>query len=290
MNILLNHKHELRSGWKFIAFVVLFLIFWVVSGIALSLFYARSNLPEDQLTFLALNEFALLAGAIGALGLCIRFIDRRPLRTFGIGLVPNWPLQLGGGVMLSAAMLAILLAGCYLLGTVEIRWAGSRAPATSLLYTFGLLLIAAATEELVFRGFPLQILAEGMGQWPAVIMMSGLFGATHLNNPDASLLSAGNTAIAGILLSLAYLRSRSLWLPYGIHAGWNLGLGVILGFPLSGLNLASLWTIRVAGSDMILGGRYGPEGGLLATFIFASSAVFIHTRVRRLGELEGEVQ
>src|SRR5689334_5740690 len=107
--------------------------------------------------------------------------------------------------MLSAAMLAILLAGCYLVGTVEIRWAGSRAPATSLLYTFGLLLIAAATEELVFRGFPLQILAEGMGQWPAVIMMSGLFGATHLNNPDASLRSAGNTAIAGILLSLAYL-------------------------------------------------------------------------------------
>ena len=290
MNILLSDKHELRSGWKFVAFVILFLIFWVASGIAISIVYARSNLPESQLTFLALNEFALFAAAIGALGISIRFVDRRPLRTFGIGLLPNWERQLGAGLLLAAAMLAILVCGSYAFGSVEIRWAGRQLPASTVAYTFGLLLFAAATEELVFRGFPLQILIDGMGQWPAVIMMSALFGATHLTNPDASLLSAVNTALAGILLSLAYVRSRSLWLPYGIHAGWNLGLGVILGFPLSGLHLASLWTTRVTGNDTIVGGGYGPEGGLLATFIFASSAVLIKTRLHKRSELQGEAR
>ncbi len=290
MNILLNDNHELRSGWKFIAFVVLFLIFWVISGVAISMIYARSNLPEDQLTFLALNEFALFAAALGALSLSVRFVDRRPLRTFGIGLLPNWRFDLGTGLMLAAAMLVLLLSACYVLGNVNIQWAGGQGAIRTIFDTFGLLLLAAATEELVFRGFPLQILVEGMGKWPAVMMMSALFGATHLSNPGASLLSALNTAIAGILLSLAFVKSRSLLLPYGIHAGWNLGLGVILGFPLSGLHLASLWTIRVTGNDKILGGGYGPEGGLLATFIFASSAVFINRRPHRPGELEGEAR
>src|SRR5437763_16068770 len=111
-----------------------------------------------------------------------------------------------------------------------------------------------------------------MGAWPAIIAMSALFGAMHRDNPGASLLSTANTALAGILLSWAYVRTRSLWLSYGIHVGWNLGLGFILGFPLSGLHLASLWTIKVTGSDTILGGSYGPEAGLVATFIFAAAA------------------
>jgi membrane protease YdiL (CAAX protease family) len=282
MNILLNEKHELRSGWKFVAFVILFLLFWVASGIAISVLYARSNLPETELTFLYLNEFALFTAAVGALLLSIRFIDHRPLRAFGIGFLPTWHLDLATGLALASAMLAVLLAGCYIFGHVNIQWSARQFPASTILYTFGLLLLAAATEEIVFRGFPLQILAEGMGQWPAVIAMSALFGAMHRSNPGASLLSSANTALAGILLSWAYLRTRSLWLPYGIHVGWNLGLGFILGFPLSGLHLASLWTINVTGGDTVLGGAYGPEGGLLATFIFASSAAWVifSTRIR----------
>jgi hypothetical protein len=106
-------------------------------------------------------------------------------------------------------------------------------------------------------------------------VMSALFGAVHRSNPNASLLSTVNTAAAGLLLSWAYMKARSLWLSYGIHLGWNLGLGFIFGFPLSGLHLASLWTTQVTGGDRILGGAYGPEGGLLATFIFSTAAVIV---------------
>jgi len=279
MSVLFNEKHELRSGWKFAVYIVLFLIIWVASGIAVSILYARSNLEETQLTLLTLNECPLLAAAVGAMLLSTRFVDRRPLRTFGIGFIPGWKWDLGAGLGLAAGMVAVLVAGCYAVGYVSIHWTGGQVRVPTLLLTAGLLLLAALTEELVFRGFPLQILAEGMGRWPAVIGMSALFGAMHLNNPNASWLGSVNTVVAGILLSLAYVKRRSLWFPYGIHVGWNVGLGFIFGFPLSGLDLASLWTTGIAGSDMILGGGYGPEGGLLATFIFATAALIVERSI-----------
>jgi membrane protease YdiL (CAAX protease family) len=281
VNILLNEAHELRSGWKFLVFVILFLIVWVASGIALSVIYARSTLPETELTFLYLNELALFSAAIGSLLLSIRFVDHRPLRAFGIGFMPHWRVHFTTGLILASGMVVTLVVGCLIFGHIQLQWAARQFPAVTILATLALLLLAAATEELVFRGFPLQILSEGIGRWPAVIAMSALFGALHRSNPNASWLSTANTAIAGILLSWAYLRTRSLWLPYGIHLGWNTGLGFVFGFPLSGLHLASLWTVNVTGGDTILGGAYGPEAGLLATFIFGTSAAIVNsTRIR----------
>jgi hypothetical protein len=79
-------------------------------------------------------------------------------------------------------------------------------------------------------------------------------------------------------LSLAYFKARSLWFPYAIHLGWNAGIGFVLGMSLSGLDLASIWTTGVGGRDFILGGGYGPEGGLLTTFIFGATALFVNRR------------
>jgi hypothetical protein len=74
-------------------------------------------------------------------------------------------------------------------------------------------------------------------------------------------------------------------MPYAIHVGWNVGLGYVFGFPLSGIDLASLWTTGIAGSETILGGGYGPEGGLLATFVFGAAAVIVqrHGSINRIG-------
>jgi membrane protease YdiL (CAAX protease family) len=277
INAIFNEKNELRAGWKFAIYIVFFLIFWFAAGLALSIFvYRRPDIVSNDLALLALNEIALFVPAVAAMALTIRFVDHRPLQTFGIGLMPGWRRQFVFGILLSAAMLAVLLAGCEAAGSLSIHWTAGQAPMTSLVATFGILLFAALNEELIFRGFPLQILMDGLGEWPGIIAMSVLFGAVHLNNPNASVLGTVNTIIAGVLLSLAYARTRSLWTSYAIHLGWNVGLGFVLGFALSGLDIASLWTTGVAGSDTILGGKYGPEGGLLATFIFAAAAVIVY--------------
>jgi hypothetical protein len=146
-----------------------------------------------------------------------------------------------------------------------------------MLFTLVLLMLAAANEEIVFRGYPMQVLMRGIGPWPAMILMSVLFGVIHANNPNATLLGTINTILAGMMLSLAYFKTRSLWLPYAIHFGWNAGLGMVLGFPLSGIDIGSLWTSHTTNADLIVGGSYGPEGGLVATSIFSVTALTIRS-------------
>ncbi|HLH32595.1 MAG TPA: type II CAAX endopeptidase family protein [Terriglobia bacterium] len=276
--IFLNDKNEVRAGFKFAIYVGFFLIFWVATGLALSIvvYQFPDVFTYNQLAVLALNEIALLVPAVVAMALTIRFVDHRPRQAFGIAFLPRWQCLLIFGLLLAAGMLGVLLVFCKIAGQLSIQWTGGQTSSGKLAATFGLLFLAALNEELVFRCFPLQLLMDGMGEWPGMIAMSILFGAVHMNNPNASVLGTVNTMLAGVLLSLAYARTRSLWLPYAIHVGWNLGLGFVLGFALSGLDIASLWTTNVTGSDLLLGGKYGPEGGLVATFIFAASAVFIH--------------
>jgi hypothetical protein len=102
--------------------------------------------------------------------------------------------------------------------------------------------------------------------------MSCLFGLIHAQNPNASRLGVFNTIVAGVMLSLAYFKTRSLWFPYGLHLCWNVGIGMVMGFPLSGLDLASVWTTQVTGASWLLGGNYGPEAGVLGTFVFLAGA------------------
>jgi CAAX protease family protein len=273
--IFLNEKHEVRAGWKFAIYIAFFLLIWVATGVALTMLFDVERVAQNDLAVLAFNDVALFVPAVVAMLLTIRFVDRRPLKTFGIGVFPTSRRDLMWGLILAAGMLVVVMLGCKLLGSLSIQWTGSQVRGTRLLATMLILLIAALNEELVFRGFPLQILIDGVGKWPAMVILSVLFGALHISNPNSSPLGIINTILAGIMLSLAYVRTRSLWLPYAIHVGWNLGLGFVLGFALSGLGIASLWTTGVSGSDTILGGSYGPEGGLLGTLIFAGSALIV---------------
>jgi membrane protease YdiL (CAAX protease family) len=128
-----------------------------------------------------------------------------------------------------------------------------------------LLFCGAMAEELAFRGFVLQYLTRGWGPWAALLTTGALFGALHDSNPGATGLSDVNTALFGVLFGFALLRTHDLWLPIGMHFGWNVALP-FLGVELSGL------TIRVTGyelawntGDLWSGGKYGPEAGLLAS-------------------------
>ena len=156
-------------------------------------------------------------------------------------------------------------------------WTASDTSRKSLVVTVVVLLMSAAQEELLFRGYPLQLLMKGMGVWPAILTMSSAFGLAHLLNPSATALSALNTVLAGLMLSIAYLKTRSLWLAYGLHVGWNIGLGFVLGYPVSGIDIDSLWKTTAGGPQWLVGSKYGPEGGLIATIVFIAAAFAIRS-------------
>lgn len=132
-----------------------------------------------------------------------------------------------------------------------------------------MLLLGALAEEFVFRGYPFQHLEQVIGPVRAVLAFSVLYGALHLLNPHASPWGAANSALLGILFSMAYLRTRALWLPWGIHFGWNATLGLVFGLPVSGFRVFTLWIYTDAyGPKWMTGGDYGVEASATAALVF----------------------
>jgi hypothetical protein len=133
-------------------------------------------------------------------------------------------------------------------------------------FSFGFFVVAAAKEEVIFRGYAFQRLAEAITPVGAIAVTSAFFGLAHFANPHRTWISTLNTALVGIPFCIAYLRTRSLWMPIGIHFVWNFLQGFLFGLPVSGIVFsATVLTARVQGPAWLTGGNYGPEGGLLAT-------------------------
>jgi uncharacterized protein len=214
---------------------------------------------------------SLCAAGLVANLLTIRIFDRRSLADIGLqgGLASFLNFSLGFSAAAAAAslmLLAPLIAGT---GHLVVQKNTSVSWDTLLFYLFSLV-IAATGEEMIFRGYAFQLLIEKIGPFATILPVAVIFGLTHASNPHASKIGLLNTVLWGIVLGFAFLRSHDLWLPIGLHFGWN----VIL--PLFGVNLSGL-TIEVTRYhyqwDLLplwSGGDYGPEGGLLATIFVAA--------------------
>lgn len=170
------------------------------------------------------------------------------------------------GLSIGAVLVTVAVAAMSILGQLSISTDFSgRALARSLLITV-LLIGGALLEEVMFRGYPFQRLVDSIGPWLAILVFSALFGAVHLGNPNAGgIWSWGffNTIFVGVLFAYAYLRTRTLWLPIGLHFGWNFFLGVVYGLPVSGLRDFSV-VVRTSaqGPTLLTGGAYGIEASL----------------------------
>jgi hypothetical protein len=138
---------------------------------------------------------------------------------------------------------------------------------------------AAAAEEMLFRGYPLQTLTRANLAWLGVLLTSVPFAAVHLKNPNVVPgFTFLNTALAGLWLAVAYLRTRSLWLPLGLHWSWNWAQASLLGLPVSGIErLAPAPLLRAinSGPDWLTGGSYGIEGGAACTIALLISTLII---------------
>ncbi|HEY0723987.1 MAG TPA: CPBP family intramembrane glutamic endopeptidase, partial [Pyrinomonadaceae bacterium] len=141
-----------------------------------------------------------------------------------------------------------------------------------------LLFVAALAEEAMFRGYGLQTLSRAKLAWIGVFLTSVPFGLVHLGNPNVVPgVTFANTALAGVWLAAAYLRTRSLWLPLGVHWSWNWAMGWFFGIPISGINLVSnpLLKAQESGPKWLTGGSYGIEGGVACTISLIIITIFL---------------
>ena len=252
-------------------------------------FIATAVICLQLLPWLLLNTLGVLvAGTIGLFGagaianlLTMRIFDRRPLADIGLGTGRGAGRNFALGLILGAGTAALMLLAPLLAGTGHLipRPGGTFSWATLLFY-LAILVFGAVGEEMMFRGYAFQLLVDKIGPFATVLPVGVLFGFMHSWNPNATNLGILNTILWGILLGFAFLRSRDLWLPIGLHYGWNAVL------PLFGVNLSGL-TIDVTRyfyqwdlAPIWSGGTYGPEGGLLATlFVVVLFAVLTRAPV-----------
>jgi hypothetical protein len=207
-----------------------------------------------------------------------RLFENKPLAAVGLAFHPRWVTESCFGLGVGAVMIVSVGGAEALLGLA--RFFQSPFPAKAeLIYGSGLamvLLTAAINEELVFRGYPFQRLVDSFGPAGAVMVSSALFGMAHLGNPHHTLISTANTMLVGIPLSIAYLRTRSLWMPVGIHFIWNYAQGFLFGLPVSGFSFpTTLLIAQVHGGAWLTGSGYGPEGGLLCTLVVVGAGIFL---------------
>jgi len=223
----------------------------------------------------------VIAGTVGlcATGLLanlltMRIFDRRPFADIGLRGGPGALRNFGWGILLGGGAAALMLLAPLIAGTGHlVARSGINSGWSSLLFYLVAIWLGAAGEEMIFRGYAFQLLIKKIGPFATILPVAVIFGFAHASNPYSSGLGILNTAIWGVLLGYAFLRSRDLWLPIGLHYGWNAVL------PLFGVNLSGL-TIDVTRYlykwDLLplwSGGKYGPEGGLLAT-IFTIALFF----------------
>lgn len=205
----------------------------------------------------------------------VRWSERRaPLEVAAKGAAA----RIGLGAAIGVGWFAAVIVNIAFLGDYRVDGFGSAGGAAGL---FGFMAAAAVTEELMFRGVLFRITEERTGTWMALALTSVLFGLSHLLNPDATLLGAIAIAIeAGGTLGAAYAATRNLWVPIGLHFGWNFAEAGIFGTEVSGNGKAEgLLHSVTSGPALITGGRFGPEAspysvvfGVLLTIVFLSVA------------------
>ncbi|MES2358626.1 MAG: CPBP family intramembrane glutamic endopeptidase [Gemmatimonadota bacterium] len=205
----------------------------------------------------------------------VRVVERRGVPELALGPAPK---EFAAGFLLGALLFTVTIGIIWALGDYAIvgvnHW-------TAILSPLALGLGAGVLEEVLFRGVIFRITEEWIGSWGALAFSSLLFGAGHLANPHATLTSALAIALeAGVLLGAAFMITRRLWLPIGLHAAWNFTQSGIFGAPVSGTVPHGLFVSTLSGPAWATGGGFGPEASLPAVLVSLVSVWLLVHAVR----------
>jgi membrane protease YdiL (CAAX protease family) len=273
---------HLRSGWRFLVFVSLLITFGVAVGaaatIAADLFGLDTS--DSGRAFMAVSAGLSLLVTILLSWLCGRYMEGLPFSALGAAFTSGWLRHLMLGIVAGTVTMSLAAAVPMIAGRLSFSLTSLDAGSVvkSLVVSFAIFAIAAAFEEALFRGYILQTFARAGLAWPAIGITSLFFAVVHLNNPGANFISTANTALAGIWFGLAYLKSRDLWFPFGIHVMWNWVQGSIFGIEVSGsahLAGASILNEIDRGPAWLTGAEYGIEAGLACTAALVVSILVI---------------
>ena len=281
---IINSSKNKKKLPNFIWAIILSLIFMYGGSLmgslaTVPLFLALRNIPlffnnKDLLSLLiTLFSFAFISLL---LFFRVKVIEKRSFSSIGFNK-NNWLKKYSLGFLIGLAMMSIIVLILLPFGyiTIEknpIQPVGVSAIASILVILFGWI-IQGATEEIVTRGWLLNVLSTKYNIGVGLLISSTLFGLMHLTNPNVNYIAVINIILVGLFYGLYVIKTNDLWAVCGMHSAWNFAQGNIFGFKVSGLDVSvgSLIDLNLVGSDFVTGGIFGPEAGITATFILLAS-------------------
>jgi hypothetical protein len=261
-----------------------------------SLFYGFSLLADSVVgapiaAFLRDTSLIALVSITAAVYFARRWYDRRSFTSLGLERNRAVGLDLLVGFLIPGLMMGLIFLVEWNLGWLQVQgktWQTDSEIWLAAGYFFAVFVMVGWYEELLTRGYLLQNLADGLSMPLAVLISSAFFGIAHLANPNATWASVLGILAAGYFLAYAYLWTRHLWLPIGLHIGWNFFEGPVFGFPVSGLETARLLDTAVSGPDLVTGGAFGPEAGLILLPALAIGGFLTYGYARKSAPLRTE--
>jgi len=267
MSTFRDNEGKLKPIWAFVfSFLLAALAFFVSGNIAHEAGDQRAFRTEF---FFRLLWMVLLFGIFIWMLTIGDHVEEHRIAAQGLPRVRGWLKHFMLGCVVGFGLTLLAVAPIYFWGRLKSVPLMSLRLLPNLGALLLMLLCGALAEELVFRGYPFQHLERAIGALRAVLVFSLVYGLLHLQNPHADAWAIVNSVLIGILLSLAYLRTRALWLPWGIHFGWNTSLGLLLGLPVSGFRVFSLLLYtQPYGPKWLTGGDYGVEAAATGALVF----------------------
>lgn len=291
-NVVVKNKYgQVRSGWVILSVMA---IFYIVSfGASNLIMEVLRNLlivtgdinPETQyfsslaewldsmvlpVFFQMFTEVIMIAVPVVAW----KFVMKHPVGKLGLNSFERIKRDGAFGLMLgivncSVAFYLVIALG----GGRVISWTPTVSPLT--FWWFLIFILVGIAEELLNRGFLMAVLRRCRNLYVIMFVPSVIFGLFHLWNPGVTFFSVMNIILAGLLFSLMFIKSGNLWMCIGYHITWNLFQGVVYGMPVSGLNIPGIITTQFTENNLINGGAFGIEGGVLTTVVTLLSFGFV---------------
>jgi membrane protease YdiL (CAAX protease family) len=268
INPFLNSERQLRNGWWILIF------FLVLAAILFpTLMVAQQNSMEVSI--------GLQAVIIVIVSFICQLLRRKPMDELFGKFNMHWIKEFGLGSLIGSMLMLVPALILWIFGWVHWQW--NPVGFSSFLSIALLFAGVALAEELLFRGFIFQRLIAGLGQLPAQLIMAGYFLLTHLNNPgmtgDVKVLASINIFIASLVFGSAFIRTKSLAMPLGLHFMANLIQGGVLGFGVSGTGQSGLW--KPAFNEVpawLTGGQFGLEASVLGLICIVTVFLLVQTR------------
>mgnify|MGYP001205415803 CR=1 FL=1 len=278
----------LRSGWRILIFLAVAAICILAFGGMFAILLHKRRIGQTQNfspATLILGEGIPLAGVLIAAWIMSK-IERRTFADFGLSFrhFAGAKFLLGafwGWLALTALLLGIRVLHGFAFGSLALH---GPAAARYAIFWAAAFMIVGLFEEFGVRGYLLSTLTEGIGFWPAAIMLSIIFGAGHLHNPGEDWVGGLAAGLIGFFFCFTLRRLGTLWFAVGFHAAWDYAESFIYSVPNSGIAAQGhLMNSSFHGPSWLTGGRVGPEGSLLV-FAVIGVAFILFDRVHRHAE------